>query len=83
MNREHPKDVGLTYWKHLKFTWSEAVRLECMSGVMFVHGLIPWIWDWRFNKYLNDAQKRIKPQAEMRKKYYKPQPYKSKVKRKL
>ena len=34
---------------------------------MFVHGLIPWIWDWEFSKYLGEAKKRIDPQHEVRK----------------
>jgi hypothetical protein len=34
---------------------------------MFVHGLIPWVWSWVFNQYLDDAKKRVGPQHEERK----------------
>ena len=34
---------------------------------MFVHGLIPWVWDWEFNQYLKDAKKRVEPQDTVRK----------------
>lgn len=68
MNKKHPKDVGLTYWQHLKFAWGEAVRAEWIAFVMFVHGLIPWIWDWKFSNYLDKAKERIAPQHEKRKK---------------
>jgi|OM-RGC.v1.034116269 hypothetical protein len=69
MNKEHPKDVGLTYWQHLKFAWGECFRLGCMEFVMFVHGLIPWVWDWKYSQFINEAKKRIDPQHENRKKH--------------
>ena len=66
LNRKHPKDVGMTYLSHLKFAWNES-RWACWMGVvMFVHGLIPWVWDWEFNEYLNDAKKRVDPQDAAR-----------------
>ena len=34
---------------------------------MFIHGLLPWIWDWKFNEYLDDAKKRVEPQDKVRK----------------
>lgn len=68
MNRKHPGDVGLTYWQHLKFAWGECARLKCMVFVMFVHGLLPWIWDWKYSAYIDGAKKRIEPQHEKRKK---------------
>jgi len=68
MNKQHPQDVGLTYIQHLKFTWGESVRLVCMSGVMLFHGIVPWIWDWRFSAYLDNAHNRIKSQTATRKK---------------
>ena len=67
LNREHPKDVGLTYFSHLKFAWLESIHALRIFVLMFVHGLIPWIWDWEFSKYLGEAKKRIDPQHEVRK----------------
>jgi hypothetical protein len=46
----------------------ESVRLVCMSGVVLFHGIVPWIWDWRFSAYLDNAHKRIKSQTATRKK---------------
>jgi hypothetical protein len=66
MNKQHPQDVGLTYIQHLKFTWEESVRLMCMSVVMIIHGVVPWIWDWRFSAYLDNARERIKYQTKQR-----------------
>jgi len=68
INMKHPKDVGLTYWKHLKFAWGECVRSLLISFVMFIHGIIPWIWDWKYNAFIDGAKKRITPQHENRKK---------------
>ena len=59
INKEHPEDVGLTYFSHLKFAWCEMIRLECMACVMFVHGIVPWVWDNRFSKYIDNAKERI------------------------
>ena len=57
LNRKHPKDVGMTYFSHLKFAWNESKEAWCMGVVMFVHGLFPWIWDWKFSHgiaYISD-----------------------------
>ncbi len=59
LNFNHPKDVDMGYWKHLKFAWAEMFRLGCMEFVMFVHGLFPFIWDKKFSKYIKNAQKRM------------------------
>ena len=67
LNRKHPKDVGMTYFSHLKFAWNESKEAWWMGVVMFVHGLIPWVWDWKFSNYLDKAKKRIAPQHENRK----------------
>jgi hypothetical protein len=67
LNRKHPKDVGLTYFTHLKFAWLESIHAFRIFLLMFVHGLIPWIWSWVFNQYLDDAKKRVGPQHEERK----------------
>ena len=60
INKEHPKDVGLGYFSHLKFAWCEMIRLECMAIVMFVHGVIPWVWDNKFSDYLDKAKSRVR-----------------------
>ena len=60
-NKNHPSNVGLTYWQHLKFAWAEAFRLDMIKYVMLIHGLIPWIWDKSFSEYLVKAQARIVP----------------------
>jgi len=39
-----------------------------MVIVMFIHGVVPWVWDWKFNHYLGEAKKRVAPQHENRKK---------------
>ncbi len=59
LNFNHPKDVGMGYWRHLKFAWAEMFCLGCMEFVMFVHGLFPFIWDKKFSKYIKNAQKRM------------------------
>ena len=64
MNKKHPADVGLSYLAHLKFTWSEMIRLAGMEFVMFVHGLIPWVWDHKFSNYIKNTQERINRVSE-------------------
>ena len=59
LNYNHPKDVGLNYFSHLKFAWGEMVRLGCMEFVMFIHGLFPFIWDGKFSEYIKKAQERV------------------------
>ena len=63
-NFNHPKDVGMGYWKHLRFAWGEMVRLGCMEFVMFTHGLFPFIWDHKFSNYIKNAQERINGVSE-------------------
>ena len=59
LNFNHPKDVGLNYWPHLKFTWGESLRSLGMCFVMFTHGVFPPIFDYKFAKYIKKAQERI------------------------
>ena len=67
LNYKHPKDVGMSYFAHLKFAWNESKEAWWMGVVMFVHGLLPWIWDWEFTQYLDEAKERIEPQDKVRK----------------
>ena len=59
MNRNHPKDVNLSYMQHLRFAWTEAGRLLAMAIIMLVHGVVPWIWDTTFSNYIKRAKQRI------------------------
>jgi hypothetical protein len=60
INFKHPKDVHLGYFKHLRFTWFESIRLAGMCLIMFIHGLIPFIFDHSFSSYIEKASERIK-----------------------
>lgn len=40
MKIKHLQWIQETYWEHLKFAWSVAF-------VMLVHGLLPWVWEFR------------------------------------
>jgi len=66
INIKHPRDVGLTYLQHLKFAWLESIYAFGIFLLMFVHGLIPWVWDWKFDQYLDNAKKRVEPQNNIR-----------------
>lgn len=70
INKNHPHDVGLTYFQHMKFAWRESIQSLWISLVMLVHGIIPWIWDWKYSAYIEGAKKRIDPQHEIRRKNY-------------
>tara|TARA_B100001564_G_C20266591_1_gene501786 strand:+ start:99 stop:314 length:216 start_codon:yes stop_codon:yes gene_type:complete len=59
INKNHLREVNLTYFSHLKFTLGEVIRLLGMSVVMLVHGLIPWIWYDKYSSYVNEAKMRI------------------------
>jgi len=37
---KHLEWIQETYWEHLKFAWS-------VGFVMMVHGLLPWVWEFR------------------------------------
>jgi len=37
---KHLEWIQETYWEHLKFAWS-------VGFVMIVHGLLPWVWEFR------------------------------------
>lgn len=40
MKIKHLEWIQETYWEHLKFAWS-------VGFVMMVHGLLPWVWEFR------------------------------------
>ena len=49
LNLGHPKDVGFSYYDHLKFTWKESILALSMSLVMFIHGIFPPLFDLFIN----------------------------------
>ena len=59
-NFTHPKDVGMKYVNHLKFSWGESIRSLGICIVMFIHGIFPFILDKAFSKYVDKASDRIK-----------------------
>ncbi len=59
-NFKHPKDVGMGYIRHLKFSWCESIRSLGICVVMFIHGIIPFILDRKFSNYIEKASERIK-----------------------
>ena len=59
LNFEHPGDVGLDYFSHLKFTWKESIMALCISLIMFIHGIFPPLFALIFSGYIKKAQERI------------------------
>ena len=59
LNFNHPKDVGLGYYDHLKFTWLESIRSLKATFVMFVHGIFPPLFDLWYSEHIRKAQERI------------------------
>ena len=49
MNRNHLKEARETYWEHLSFAWS-------VGFVLFVHGLLPWIWEWKATEMMEKRE---------------------------
>ena len=59
LNFKHPKDVGLSYISHLKFTWQESIRSLVAAFMMFVHGIFPPLFDLWYSEHIKKAQERI------------------------
>ena len=59
LNFKHPKDVGLDYFQHLRFTWKESILSLVASVVMFIHGIFPPLFDLWYSEYIRKTQKRI------------------------
>jgi hypothetical protein len=59
-NFKHPKDAGMGYTHHLKFSWYESIRAFGICIVMLIHGIIPFIMDRKFSRYIEKASERIK-----------------------
>ena len=59
-NFKHPKDTGMGYVHHLKFSWCESIRSLGICIVMLIHGIFPFILDKTFSKYIDKASDRIK-----------------------
>ena len=59
LNFKHPKDVGLSYISHLKFTWQESARSLVACFVMFMHGIFPPLFDLWYSEHIEKAQERI------------------------
>ena len=59
LNFNHPCDVNLTYTEHLCFTWKESARSLLAALVMFIHGIIPPLFDWWYSEHIDKAKERI------------------------
>ena len=66
-NRDHLKEVDMTYWQHMRFAASIALQLLVGSTLFLVHGFVPFVQFDRYNleeisKYLrNIHDKREEP----------------------
>jgi len=59
LNFEHPKDVGLNYFSHLKFAWKESFMSLVASVVMFMHGIFPPLFDLWYSNHIKKSQERL------------------------
>jgi len=59
LNFKHPKDVNLTYIDHLCFTWKESFRSLLSFFIMFIHGIIPPLFDWWYSEHIKKAKERV------------------------
>ena len=54
---KHLSEAGETYFEHLRFAWS-------VSFVMLVHGLLPWVWEYRATEMM--SKREIQRQEKLR-----------------
>ena len=45
----HLQEAGETYFEHLRFAWS-------VGFVMIVHGLLPWVWEYRATEMMSKRE---------------------------
>ena len=57
MKIKHLQEAGETYFEHLRFAWS-------VSFVMLVHGLLPWVWEFRATEMM--ARQEMKRRENLR-----------------
>ena len=50
---QHLKDIQMGYFTHLIHAWR-------MSAILFIHGLIPCIWETKVSDEIQDAHNRCK-----------------------
>ena len=58
-NFNHPSDVNLTYIEHLSFTWKESARSLLSFFIMFIHGIVPPLFDWWYSEHIEKAKERV------------------------
>ena len=46
---KHLEEAGETYFEHLRFAWS-------VGFVMIVHGLLPWVWEYRATEMMSKRE---------------------------
>ena len=46
---KHLQEAGETYFEHLRFAWS-------VSFVMLVHGLLPWVWEYKATEMMSKRE---------------------------
>lgn len=49
MKIKHLQEARETYWEHFCFAWSVAF-------VLMVHGLFPWMWEWKATEMMEKRE---------------------------
>ena len=55
---KHLQEAGETYFEHLRFAWS-------VGFVMLVHGLLPWVWEYKATEMMSKREIKRREYARM------------------
>jgi hypothetical protein len=62
--RDHPQNVGQSYWEHFRFSSSFSARLLLAASTAFIHALIPGAFETTTSKAINQLHERIQHQTD-------------------
>ena len=65
--QEHPKSIGETYWEHMKFALSTAIKLQVAVISLAIHSVFPFLFTDFASKSLYSVVDDIELRAQKRK----------------
>lgn len=64
---EHPKEFGMTYFQHLKFSMKWSLRFFFLTFVSFIHAILPFVLTTTASDVVKDIHKDIEFKKTKRK----------------
>ena len=64
MFKKHPKEVGMTYFEHMKFALKFSFCFFRLSITSFIHAIFPFLFVTNASRFIKEAHMKIEDRKE-------------------